>query len=60
MRNRIEEKEKQLKILIDLATELEDRALKTKRNEKYEILLKCSEIISDYASELMKDIINEK
>ena len=57
MRNRKKEKEEQLKILIDLASELNVRALKTKRNTEYEILLKCSEIISDYASELVKEIL---
>lgn len=57
MRNRLSEKEKQLKIILDLATEIESRALKTKRNEEHEILLKCSEILQDYASELVKDII---
>ena len=57
MRNRLSEKEKQLKIILDLASEIETRALKTKRSEKHEILLKCSEILQDYASELMKDII---
>ena len=57
MRNRKSEKEEQVKILLDLASELSDRALKTKRNVKYEILIKCSEIIQDYASELMKDIL---
>ena len=59
MRNRVSEKEEQVTILLDLATELADRALKTKRNTKYEILIKCSEIIQSYASELMKDILNE-
>lgn len=57
MRNRLSEKEKQLKIILDLASEIESRALKTKRNEEHEILLKCSEILQDYASELVKDII---
>lgn len=60
MRNRINEKEQQLKILLDLVTELEIRALKTKRNPEHEILLKCAELIQDYASELVKEIINEK
>ena len=32
MRNRIKEKEAQLQIILELITELEDRALKTKRN----------------------------
>ena len=57
MRNRIDEKEKQLKIILDLAGELSDRALKTKRNEEHEILLKCSEILQDYASGLARDIL---
>ena len=57
MRNRIKEKEEQLKIILELITELEDRALKTKRNEEHEILIKCSEILQDYASEIAKDII---
>lgn len=57
MRNRISEKEKQLKIVLDLAGELSTRALKTKRNEEHEILLKCSEILQDYASGLAKDIL---
>ena len=57
MRNRIKEKEEQLKIILNLITELEDRALKTKRNEEHEILIKCSEILQDYASEIAKDII---
>lgn len=57
MRNRIKEKETQLSILLDLITELESRALKTKRNEEHELLLKCSEILQDYASEIAKDII---
>jgi len=57
MRNRIKEKESQLKILLDLISELESRALKTKRNEEHELLLKCSEILQDYASEIAKDII---
>lgn len=56
MRNRIDEKEKQLQIILELITELEDRALKTKRNEKHEVLLKCSEILQDYASEMLKEI----
>ena len=57
MRNRIKEKEEQLIIILNLITELEDRALKTKRNEEHEILLKCSEILQDYASEIAKDLI---
>lgn len=56
MRNRIKEKEAQLQIILELITELEDRALKTKRNEKHEVLLKCSEILQDYASEMLKEI----
>ena len=57
VRNRTTEKEKQIKILLDLISELEDRALKTNRNEKHEILIKCSEILQGYASELMKDVL---
>ena len=57
MRNRLSEKEKQLKIILDLAAELSNRALKTKRNEEHEILLKCSEILQDYASGIAKDLI---
>lgn len=57
MRNRISEKEKQIKILLELISEIEERALKTNRNEKHEILIKCSEILQDYASELMKDVL---
>lgn len=57
MRNRISEKENQIKILLELISEIEERALKTNRNEKHEILIKCSEILQDYASELMKDVL---
>ena len=60
MRNRLNEKEQQLKILLDLVSELEIRAIKTKRNTEHEILLKCAELIQDYASGLVKEIINEK
>lgn len=60
MRNRINEREEQLKILLDLVSELEIRAIKTKRNVKHEILLKCAELIQDYASGLVKEILNEK
>ena len=48
------------KILLDLATEFANRALKTKRNTEHEILLKCSEIIQEYASDMMKEELNEK
>lgn len=60
MRNRINEREEQLKILLDLVSELEIRAIKTKRNTEHEILLKCAELIQDYASGLVKEILNEK
>lgn len=60
MRNRINEKEEQLKILLDLITEFEERSLKTNRNIEHEILLKCAEILQDFASNLMKEVINEK
>ena len=60
MRNRINEKEEQLKILLDLITEFEERSLKTNRNTEHEILLKCAEILQDFASNLMKEVINEK
>lgn len=60
MRNIRNEKEEQLKILLDLITEFEERALKTKRNTKHELLLKCAELLQDYASNLMKEVMNEK
>lgn len=60
MRNIKNEKEEQLKILLDLITEFEERSLKTKRNIEHEILLKCAELLQDYASNLMKEVINEK
>lgn len=60
MRNIRNEKEEQLKILLDLITEFEERSLKTKRNLEHEILLKCAELLQDYASNLMKEVINEK
>lgn len=60
MRNRVNEKEEQLKILLDLITEFEERSLKTNRNTEHEILLKCAEILQDFASNLMKEVINEK
>lgn len=60
MRNIKNEKEEQLKILLDLITEFEERSLKTKRNLEHEILLKCAELLQDYASNLMKEVINEK
>lgn len=60
MRNVSKERSEKIKILLDLSTELAERALNTKRNTKYEILLKCSEIIQEYASDLMKEELNEK
>lgn len=59
MRNRRAEREEKIKILLDIVTELNDRALKTKRNIKHEIYLKCSEIIQNYASELMEEELND-
>ena len=60
MRNIRNEKEEQLKILLNLITEFEDRALKTKRNTEHVLLLKCAELLQDYASNLMKEVMNEK
>ena len=60
MRNIRNERHEKIKILLDLATEFENRAIKTKRYTEHEILLKCSEIIQDYASDLMKEELNEK
>lgn len=60
MRNIRNEKEEQLKILLDLITEFEERALKTKRNTEHELLLKCAELLQDFASNLMKEVMNEK
>ena len=60
MRNRINERDQQIKILLDLVTELEIRALKTNRNTEHELLLKCAELLQDYASNLMKEVMNEK
>lgn len=60
MRNVNKERSEKIKILLDLSTELAERALITKMNTKYEILLKCSEIIQEYASDLMKEELNEK
>lgn len=59
VRNRQKENEEKLKIALDLASELSTRALKSKNNIEYELLIKCSEIIQDYASGLVKDLINE-
>jgi hypothetical protein len=59
VRNRQKENEEKLKIALDLASELSTRALKSKSNIEYELLIKCSEIIQDYASGLVKDLINE-
>ena len=59
MRNIKNEKEEQLKILLDLITEFENRALKTKRNTEHVLLLKCAELLQDYASYLVKEVINE-
>lgn len=60
MRNIKNERNEKIKILLDLATEFANRALKTKRNTEHEILLKCSEIIQEYASDMMKEELNEK
>ena len=60
MRNISKERNEKIKILLDLATEFENRGLKTKRNIEHEILLKCSEIIQEYASDMMKEELNEK
>lgn len=59
MRNRDKEREKQLQVIFDLISEIEIRALKTKRNYKHEVLLKCAEVLEDYASELVKDILDD-
>ena len=59
MRNRRAEREEKIKILLNLTTELNNRALKTKRNIEHELYLKCSEIIQNYASELMEEELND-
>lgn len=54
MRNRIDEASQRIKILVDLSTELVERGLKTHNNVEFETYMKCSELIQNYASEIMK------
>ena len=55
MRNRIDEASQKVKLLVDLSTELVDRGLKTHNNVEFETYMKCSELIQNYASEIMKE-----
>lgn len=55
MRNRIDESSQKVKLLVELSTEIVDRALKTKRHIEFETYMKCSELIQNYASEIMKE-----
>lgn len=55
MRNRLIEKLNKVDMVINLSTELIDRAVKSKTHEEFELYLKCSELLNNYAAQLMKE-----
>lgn len=59
MRNRKQETIQKLDIFIDLITELTDRASKTNSNVKFEAYIKCAELIQQYASGMVSELLNE-
>ena len=55
MRNRMDEATQRCDLVIKLATEMIERATKTHNNVEFMTYLKCSEILQNYASEVMKE-----
>lgn len=59
MRNRAKENFDKVDMLVKISSEFIDRAVKAKTNEEFELYLKCSEIMNNYASELLREVEHE-
>lgn len=53
MRNRKRERLESIDILINISTDLTEKASHAKSNVEFETYIKCAELIQSYASELM-------
>ena len=59
MRNRVSEKFDKVDMLIKISSEFVDHAVKAKTNEEFELYLKCSELMNNYAAELLREVEHE-
>ena len=59
MRNRTKEKFDKVDMLINISSEFIDRAVRAKTNEEFELYLKCSELMNNYAAELLTEVEDE-
>ena len=56
MRNRVIEKFNKVDMLVKISSEFIDHAVKAKTNEEFELYLKCSELMNNYAAELIREV----
>lgn len=59
MRNRVSEKFDKVDMLIKISSEFVEHAVKAKTNEEFELYLKCSELMNNYAAELLREVEHE-
>lgn len=56
MRNRAKENFDKVDMLVKISSEFIDHAVKAKTNEEFELYLKCSELMNNYAAELIREV----
>ena len=59
MRDRAKEKFDKVDMLIKISSDFVEHAVKAKTNEEFELYLKCSELMNNYAAELLREVEHE-